>query len=59
MGINNSGIGFNIYIPIIINLVLIIASLGVGITIFVLIVKLALRGIKALDIYISMNRDRL
>lgn len=54
MGINHVGIGF--YIPIIINIVLVIVSLGIGITTFVLFVKLALRGIKALDIYISNNR---
>jgi site-specific recombinase len=50
---------FGAFIPMIINLILIVGVLGLGIVSFVLFVKLALRGIKALDIYISLNRNKV
>lgn len=40
-----------------INLIIMIALLGVGIYGFILFVKLANRGIKALDIYINEKRE--
>ncbi len=41
----------------IINLAIILSLIGIGIYSFVLFVKLAKRGIKALDIYISKNKE--
>jgi len=40
-----------------INLIIILGSVGIGIYGFVLFVKLANRGIKALDIYINENTN--
>ncbi len=41
----------------IVNLATILLFMGIGIYSFVLFVKLAKRGIKALDIYISKNKE--
>lgn len=49
----NSGILF-------LNMILMIGSIGIGIYAFILFVKLAHRGIKALDIYIAKNsKDKI
>ncbi len=40
------------------NVVLIIAAFAMAVVVFVLFVKLATRGIKALDIYIAKNSNK-
>lgn len=46
---------FGIGIIVIIYFIILLASLGLSIFLMILFIKLALRGIKALDIYIAKN----
>ena len=43
---------------VLINVVLIIAAFAMAVVVFVLFIKLATRGIKALDIYIAKNSNK-
>lgn len=46
---------FNGVIFVLFNFILLVGGIGIGVVLIVLQIKLALRGIKALDIYILKN----
>ena len=56
MGISNSV--FTVLPVVLFNVVLIIAAFAMAVVAFVLFIKLATRGIKALDIYIAKNSNK-
>lgn len=49
---------FTVLPVVLFNVVLIIAAFAMSVVVFVLFVKLATRGIKALDIYIAKNSNK-
>ena len=56
MGVSNNF--FPAMLLVLFNVVLIIAAFAMAVVAFVLFVKLATRGIKALDIYIAKNSNK-
>jgi hypothetical protein len=57
-GLDEPGGGFILQMIGIVNLIVWLSIIVLGIYSFVLFIKLARRGIKALDIYIGKNRDK-